>query len=99
MVYELYFNNTLPQEQKKMKKKKKTETGESREASDPSREIRYSGAGSGRVFFRSRCFIPRKGAKEAISLGSDYSVTLLLPRTCGLCMPRTIILILINGFY
>ena len=55
---------------------KNPETGESRKASDPSREIRYSGAGSGRVFFRSKCFIPRKGAKETISFGSDYSVTL-----------------------
>lgn len=84
---------------RKWKKKKNPETGESRKASDPSREVTYSGAGSGRVFFRSKCFIPRKGAKGTISSGSDYSVTLLLPRTYGLCMPRTILLILINGFY
>ena len=97
--YVNYISVTLFLKKKRGRRKwKSPETEESRGGSDPSNEVRYSGAGSGRVFFGSRCFIPRKGAKEITSLGSDYSITQPLPRTYGLCMPWTIILNLIDGF-
>lgn len=69
-----YVSVTLLLKEKRRGKWRPPEAGGSRGSCDPSGEVRDSGAGSGRVFQGSRCFIGGEGAQEITSLGSDYSV-------------------------